>query len=143
MLSYLNWKRKVVMTVKHENKFSRWKVGAHFYLWQINISEHELSHKKVPFKIMWGIEPKVGLAPTVITPIMLGNIKTEEYLDTILQNEAQMVLMKRNKKERRNRKEKRNMMEKRSRNSLKLGMQLATAGLKICTYNNKFYSHLA
>ena len=38
---------------------------------------------------MFGIEPKVGLASTVIPPNMLGNIRTEEHLDTILQNEAE------------------------------------------------------
>ena len=57
---------------------------------------------------MFGIEPKVGLASTVIPPNMLGNIRTEEHLDTILQNEAEGGgLMKRNKKESRNRKKKR------------------------------------
>ena len=80
---------------------------------------------------MFGIEPKVGLASTVIPPNMLGNIRTEEHLDTILQNEAEGGgLMKRNKKERRNRKEKRNMMEKRHRNSLKLGNWLQPAKKK-------------
>ena len=38
---------------------------------------------------MFGIEPKVGLASTVISPNMLNNIRTEEHLDTILQNEAE------------------------------------------------------
>ncbi|XP_068221741.1 KRAB-A domain-containing protein 2-like [Palaemon carinicauda] len=74
----------------HENKSSRWSVGVHFVQWQINISEHE-TIKTSPFKVMLGIEPKVGLASTVIPPNMLGNIRTEEYLDTILQNEADGV----------------------------------------------------
>ncbi|KAK4312428.1 hypothetical protein Pmani_016151 [Petrolisthes manimaculis] len=39
---------------------------------------------------MFGIEPKVGQASTVIPPNMLVNIRTEEYLDTILQNEAEV-----------------------------------------------------
>ena len=37
---------------------------------------------------MFGIEPKVGLASTVVPPNMLNNIRTEEELDTIFQNEA-------------------------------------------------------
>ncbi|XP_068229732.1 KRAB-A domain-containing protein 2-like [Palaemon carinicauda] len=72
----------------YKNKSSRWSVGVHFVQWQINISEHE-TIKTSPFKVMFGIEPKVGLASTVIPPNMLGNIRTEEYLDTILQNEAE------------------------------------------------------
>ena len=72
----------------HENKSSKWSVGVHFVQWQINISEHE-TIKTSPFRVMFGIEPKVGLASTVIPPNMLVNIRTEEYLDTILQNEAE------------------------------------------------------
>ncbi len=72
----------------HENKSSRWSVGVHFVQWQINISEHE-TIKTSPFKVMFGIKPKVGLASTVIPPNMLGNIRTEEHLDTILQNESE------------------------------------------------------
>ena len=37
---------------------------------------------------MFGIEPRVGLASTVVPPNMLSNIRTEEELDTIFQNEA-------------------------------------------------------
>ncbi|XP_068235771.1 KRAB-A domain-containing protein 2-like [Palaemon carinicauda] len=72
----------------YENQSSRWTIGVHFVQWQINISEHE-TIKTSPFKVMFGMEPKVGLASTVIPPNMLGNIRTEEYLDTILQNEAE------------------------------------------------------
>ncbi|XP_068235556.1 uncharacterized protein [Palaemon carinicauda] len=39
---------------------------------------------------MFGIEPKVGLASTVIPPNMPGNIRTEEYLDTILHHEVEV-----------------------------------------------------
>ena len=74
-----------------ENKSSRWNVGVHFVQWQINISEHE-TIKTSPFKVMFGIEPKVGLASTVIPINMLGNIRTEEDLDTILQNEFYIIL---------------------------------------------------
>ena len=63
----------------------RW---VNFVQWQTNISEYE-TIKTSPFKFIFGIESKVGLASTVFPPNMLCIRKTEKHLDTILQNEAE------------------------------------------------------
>ena len=58
-------------------KSTRWSVGVHFVQWRIKIPENETA-KPSPSKLMFGFEPKVGLAPAVDPDNMLDNIRTEE-----------------------------------------------------------------
>ena len=66
-----------------ENKSSQWSIGLKFVQWQINISRHE-TVKNSPFKIMFGEEPMIGLASTVVPPSMHEKIQSEEDLDEVM-----------------------------------------------------------
>jgi hypothetical protein len=63
-----------------ENSCKNWSQGLRFVQFQKNSCHHRILQHS-PYSVLFGTEPKVGLASTSLHPLIFNNITTEEQLD--------------------------------------------------------------
>lgn len=66
-----------------DNKSTDWVTGCRFVQWQKNFAKHRIIGRS-PYTVLFGGEPRIGLAATNIPTSILRNIHTEEELEKFL-----------------------------------------------------------
>ena len=68
------------------NKSKKWSIGCKFVAWLYNTSYHN-AVKNLPFVLVFGQQPKVGISNLPIDPNVLNTLATEADLNDIIQVE--------------------------------------------------------
>lgn len=68
------------------NKSKKWSIGCKFVMWLYNTSYHN-AVKSLPFVLVFGHQPKVGISNLPIDPNVLNTLATEADLNDIIQVE--------------------------------------------------------
>ena len=68
------------------NKSKKWSIGCKFVAWLYNTSYHN-AVKNLPFVLVFGHQPKVGISNLPIDPNVLNTLATEADLNDIIQVE--------------------------------------------------------
>ena len=68
------------------NKSKKWSIGCKFVAWLYNTSYHN-AVKNLPFVLVFGHQPKVGISDLPIDPNVLNTLATEADLNDIIQVE--------------------------------------------------------
>ena len=68
------------------NKSKKWSIGCKFVAWLYNTSYHN-AIKNLPFVLVFGHQPKVGISNLPIDPNVLNTLATEADLNDIIQVE--------------------------------------------------------
>lgn len=69
-----------------DNKSTNWSLGCYHVQYQKNISFHRIIGRS-PYKALFGKDPKAGLSSSAIPPSILLNIKSEEQLKNLCEQE--------------------------------------------------------
>ncbi len=67
-----------------DNRTVRWSVGCKIIQWQYNTQRHS-TLRDIPYKLVFGQTPRVGISGLLVCPQLLDRLSTEEDLNRVCQ----------------------------------------------------------